>query len=123
MANQNVEIIKGGYAAFNAGDPEATMAVFDDNIVWISTGNSVVSGTFKGKAELAVMLQRLVGQQTSVTPKKFFADGDVVVVLTEITAGGETSQEADVWTLQDGKIIEAQIFGDTAMQEKIFGTQ
>jgi ketosteroid isomerase-like protein len=58
-----------------------------------------------------------------VTPKKFFADGDVVVVLTEITAGGETSQEADVWTLQDGKIIQAQIFGDTAMQEKIFGTQ
>ena len=123
MAIQNVEIIKGGYAAFNAGDPEATMAVFDDNIVWMSTGNSVVSGTFKGKAELAVMLQRLVGQQTSVAPKKFFADGDVVVVLTEITAGGETSQEADVWTLQDGKIIEAQIFGDTAMQEKIFGTQ
>ena len=27
MANQNVEIIKGGYAAFNAADPEATMAV------------------------------------------------------------------------------------------------
>ena len=123
MANQNVEIIKGGYAAFNAGDPEATMAVFDDNIVWMSTGNSVISGTFKGKAELAVMLQRLVGQQTSVAPKEFFADGDVVVVLTEVTAGGQTSQEADVWTLQGGKIVKGQIFGDTAMQEKIFGTQ
>jgi ketosteroid isomerase-like protein len=99
------------------------MAVFDDNIVWMSTGNSVISGTFKGKAELAVMLQRLVGQQASVAPKEFFADGDVVVVLSEVTAGGETSQEADVWTLQDGKIAKGQIFGDTAMQEKIFGTK
>jgi ketosteroid isomerase-like protein len=123
MANQNVAIIKGGYAAFNAGDPDATMAVFDDNIVWISTGNSVISGTFKGKAELAVMLQRLVGEQASVAPKEYFADGDVVVALTEVTAGGQTSQEADVWTLHDGKIVKAQIFGDTAMQEKIFGTK
>ena len=123
MADQNVEIIKGGYAAFNAADPEATMAVFDDNIVWISTGNSVISGTFTGKAELAVLLQRLVGEQTSVAPKEFFADGDVVVVLTKVTAGGQTSQEADVWTLQDGKIVKGQIFGDTAMQEKIFGTK
>ncbi len=123
MANQNVEIIKGGYAAFNAADPEATMAVFDDNIVWISTGNSVISGTFNGKAELAVLLQRLVGEQTSVAPKEFFADGDVVVALTEVTAGGQTSQEAEVWTLQDGKIVKGQIFGDTAMQEKIFGTK
>ena len=123
MANQNVEIIKAGYAAFNAADPEATMAVFDDNIVWISTGNSVISGTFNGKAELAVLLQRLVGEQTSVAPKEFFADGDVVVALTEVTAGGQTSQEAEVWTLQDGKIVKGQIFGDTAMQEKIFGTK
>jgi len=123
MANQNVEIIKGGYAAFNAGDPEATMAVFDDDIVWVSTGNSVISGTYKGKAELAVMLQRLVGAQSSVAPKEYLADGDVVVVLTEVTAGGETSQEADVWTLQGGKIVKGQIFGDTAMQEKIFGTK
>lgn len=122
MANHNVEIVKGGYAAFNAGDPDATMAVFDDNVVWISTGNSVISGTFNGKAEVAVTLQRLVGAQTSVTPKEFFADGDVVVVLSEVTAGGLTSQEADVWTLQNGKIVKAQIFGDTAVQEKVFGT-
>lgn len=123
MANQNIEIVKGGYAAFNAGDPDATMAVFDDDIVWIATGNSVISGTFKGKGEVAFTLQRLVGEQTSVTPKEYFADGDVVIVLTEVTAGGQTGQEADVWTLRDGKIIKGQIFGDTAMQEKVFGTK
>ena len=58
-----------------------------------------------------------------MAPKEFFADGDVVVALTEVTAGGQTSQEAEVWTLQDGKIVKGQIFGDTAMQEKIFGTK
>jgi ketosteroid isomerase-like protein len=38
-----------------------------------------------------------------------------------VTAAGETSQEADVFTFRDGKVIKAQSFGDTAMQERVFG--
>ncbi len=45
------------------------------------------------------------------------------MVLTEVTVGGETSQEADVYTFGNGKIVKAQSFGDTAMQERIFGSK
>jgi ketosteroid isomerase-like protein len=58
---------------------------------------------------------RLAEKSSAVEPKTFLSDGDVVVVLTEVTAGGETSQEADVSTFRDGKVIKAQSFGDTAM--------
>ena len=43
------------------------------------------------------------------------------MVLTEVTIEGQTSQEADVFTFGNGKVVKAQSFGDTAMQERIFG--
>jgi uncharacterized protein len=45
----------------------------------------------------------------------------MVVVLSEVTAGGETCQDADVHTLRDGKLVGAHIYTDTAMMERVFG--
>jgi hypothetical protein len=50
-------------------------------------------------------------------------DNPTTVAQTEVTAGGETSQEADVFTFRDGEIVKAQSYGDTAMQERIFGSK
>jgi uncharacterized protein len=52
-----------------------------------------------------------------------FMSGDMetVVVLSETTSGGETSQDADVFTLRDGKLVRAQVYGDTAIMERVFG--
>jgi uncharacterized protein len=99
------------------------LSLFDDDIEWLSQGNSPINGTFHGKAEFLDMLKQLGEQSTSVATKEFFADGDVVVVLSEVTAGGQTGGEADVWTFRDGKITQARIFGDTAMMERVFGTK
>ncbi len=121
MSNQNIEATKRGYAAFNAGDLETALSTFADTVEWTIPGESMIGGTYRGKGELTELLKRLAEKSTSVKTKSFLADGDVVVVLTEVTAGGETSQEADVFTFRDGKVIKAQSFGDTAMQERIFG--
>ncbi len=59
----------------------------------------------------------------TTTPSSFLADGDVVVVLTQVTAGGESAPQADVLTFRDGKMVKAQSFGDTALQERVFGTK
>ncbi|MGH3578039.1 MAG: nuclear transport factor 2 family protein, partial [Mycobacterium sp.] len=88
---------------------------------WTIGGESMIGGTYRGKGELTGLLGQLAEKSTSVEAKSFLADGDVVVVLTEVTAGGESSQEADVFTFRDGKVIKAQSFGDTTMQERIFG--
>jgi ketosteroid isomerase-like protein len=44
-----------------------------------------------------------------------------VVVLTQVTAGGESAPEADVSTFRGGKIVKVEAFGDTAMQERVYG--
>ena len=45
----------------------------------------------------------------AVRALSFMADGDTVVAFTELTAGNEMGEDADVYTLRDGKIIRAQI--------------
>jgi ketosteroid isomerase-like protein len=123
MTNPNIEATKKGYAAFNAGDLETALSVFDDTVEWTIGGESTISGTYRGKGELTELLAQLAQKSTSAEPKTFLADGDVVVVLTEVTSEGETSQEADVFTFGNGKVVKAQSFGDTAMQERIFGSK
>jgi ketosteroid isomerase-like protein len=117
---QNIEIVKKGYEAFSTGDIETVMRLYDDNIEWVQPGESAVSGTYHGKAELGELLGRL-GEKTTVKALRFLADGDTVVVLSEATVGGETSQDVEVFTLRDGKVVRAQTYGDTALMERVYG--
>jgi ketosteroid isomerase-like protein len=52
---------------------------------------------------------------------RLLADGDVVVALTAVTVDNETCQDADVFTLRDGKTVRVQIHTDTAMMERVYG--
>ena len=117
----NIEIIKRGYAAFSAGDLETVMSLFDDDVEWVQPGQSAVSGTFHGKAELMEQFGRLAEKGLTVKLNRLIADGDTVVALTEVTAGGETSDDADVFTLRDGKTVHVQVHGDTALLERVYG--
>src|SRR5436309_14774721 len=101
--DQNIEVIKRGHEAFSEGDAETLMSLFDDNIEWVQPGESTISGTYHGKGELGEYLTRLGEKSPTVTPRRFIADGDTVVVLSEATVGGETSQDVEVYTLRDGK--------------------
>ena len=122
-AEQNIETTKKGYSAYSAGDAETAMSFLDDDIEWITPGNSTISGTFHGKAEVGEMWLKLAEKSTTTTPERFLADDEVVVVLTRITAGGESADQADVLTFRDGKVVKIQSAGDTAMLERVFGTK
>ena len=67
--------------------------------------------------------QSWASKSLTTKPSRFIADDDDVVVLTQVTAGGEKSDEADVYTFRDGKIVQAHSYGDTAVQERVFGTK
>ena len=122
-ASENVDASKKGYAAFAAGDLETAMNNVDDNVEWVVPGNSTVSGTYRGKAEATGMLMKMAEKSFTSAPSRFLADGDVVVVLTQVTVGEESAPQADVWTFRDGKIVKALNLTDTAMQERIWGTK
>jgi ketosteroid isomerase-like protein len=117
----NIETIKRGYAAFSAGDLETVMSLFDDDVEWVQPGASAVSGTFHGKAELMEQFARLAEKGLTVKLNRLIADGDTVVALTDVTAGGETGKDADVFTLRDGKTVHVQVHGDTSLLERVFG--
>jgi len=119
--SENVEIVKRGYEAFSAGDVETVMSLFDDNIEWVQPGESTISGIYRGKAEFAEYLRQLAEKAVAVRALRFMSDGDTVVAFTEVTAGSEMGEDAEVYTVRDGKIVHAQIYSDTAMMERVFG--
>jgi uncharacterized protein len=119
--SQNVETCKKGYAAFAAGDVETVMSLYDDDVEWVVPGNSTISGTYRGKAEVTEFFAKLAEKSFTTTPERFLADDDVVVALGQITAGGESAPEADVLTYRNGKMVRLQSFADTAMFERVYG--
>ena len=120
-AQDNKEIIERGYAAFSAGDVETVMSLFDDDIEWVQPGESSVSGTFHGKAGVMEHIGRLAEKDLTVKLIQLVADGDTVVAVTEVTAGGETGEDADVFTVRNGKTVSARVHGDTALLERVYG--
>ena len=121
MSSRNVETAKKGYEAFSAGDVEATLVLFGDGCEWVLNGNSKISGTYRGKGGVMDLFGKLAEKSLTTAPDRFLADGDVVVVIGQVTAGGETGAEVDVLTFRDGKAVKVESFGDTAMQERVYG--
>ena len=97
------------------------MAAIDDDVVWITRGNSAISGTVRGKAEVGALWAKLAEKGFQTAPQFWFSDEDHVVVLTQITVGGEQADSADVLTYRDGRVIRFQTAGDTALLERVFG--
>lgn len=117
----NKGVIQRGYEAFASGDLDTCMSLFDDDIEWVQPGNSAVSGTFHGKTELLEHLARMAEKSLSVKVNRLIAEGDTVVALTEVSAGGETGADADVFTVRDGKTVHVEVHGDTALMERVYG--
>jgi ketosteroid isomerase-like protein len=120
---QNVETAKQAYAAFSAGDAGAAMARIADDVEWITPGNSAISGTLRSKQDVGALWAKLAEKGFATKPQHWFSDEDRVVVLTQITVGGEQADAADVLTYRDGKLVKFQTAGDTALLERVFGSK
>jgi ketosteroid isomerase-like protein len=119
---QNIENTKAGYAAFATGDAEEAMSKLADDVEWIVPGESAVSGSYRGKEQVAGLWMKVAEKSLTTTPQRILGDDEVVVVLTQVTAGGESWDAADVLTFRDGKAVKIQSTADTAKQAKVFGT-
>jgi ketosteroid isomerase-like protein len=120
-SDDNKDLIKRGYEAFAARDIETVMSLFDDDIEWVQPGDSAVSGTFHGKTEVMEHLGRLAEKSPTVNIKRLIAEGDTVVAITDVSAGGETGEDADVFTIRNGKTVRMEVHGDTALIERVYG--
>jgi ketosteroid isomerase-like protein len=118
----NLETAKAGYEAFARGDAEGAMEGIADDVEWIVPGDSAISGTYNGKQEVAGLWAKLAEKNFTTTPEYWFSDGERVVVLTHITLEGGEADQVDVFTYRDGKAVKYQGAGDTALQERVFGS-
>ncbi len=117
------EIVESGYASFAAGDVQAVLDAMDPKIEWNEAeGFPIYSGTVIGPdAVLQNVFMRLgeIGDDFSVIPTQFIADGDTVVVLGAYAwkhkGSGEPAEVdmAHVWTVADGKLATFQQYVDT----------
>lgn len=120
-ASENKAAAQAAYQAFGAGDLEGAMKDMADDIEWIEPGDSAISGTYRGKDEVARFFMTLASKSFRTEPQHFIAEGDHVVVLTRTTADGQSADQANVLTFRGGQIAKFQAAGDTAQQERIWG--
>lgn len=128
-AQDNVALLKKGYAAFAAGDLDTLRGMFADDIVWHSGGNnSTLSGDYKGIDETFGLFGTLF-QETGGTFRNeiqhILADDDYAAAMVEMHAerNGKTfdGQGMNLFRMEDGKVKEAWVFGrDTSKLDALF---
>jgi uncharacterized protein len=112
-AQDNAELIRGGYEAFGKGDIPAVLAIWSDDIVWHIAGRSPLARDYTGPQEILGFfgqLQELSGGSFRLELHDVLASDDhVVALVSEIGNRGDTAlnnQAAHVWHVRDGKATE-----------------
>ena len=120
-AEENKQQAEAAYKAFSEGDAAGAMANMDDGAVWTVGGDNSLTGTYRGKEEIAVLWAKFAEKGLKTEPHDFIADGDKVVVLTIASMDGESNEVADVLTFNgDGMLVAFEQIGDPAIGNRVF---
>ena len=122
MAQDNVDVVQGAWDAFGRGDIDAVLETIAPSAETRLPESLPWGGTYAGPDGFRDFLTKLGDSwdQFSATPQKVLgADDNHVVVLAKTkgrTRAGGTVEASAVWIyqLRDGKIADAETFGDTA---------
>ena len=115
-ADENVAIMRRAYEAFNKGDIDTLIEIFDENVVWHLPGRSSMAKDYQGRdATLAYFGQ--IGQETGGTfqaelEQLFAGDDGRVIGLQRSTAerDGKRLDVGDciVFQLEDGRVTDGR---------------
>jgi ketosteroid isomerase-like protein len=129
MAQDNVDVVQGAWDAFGSGDVDAVLDTIAPTAETRIPETLPWGGTYAGPEGFRDFLAKLDEsfEQFSATPEKVLgADDNHVVVLANIKGrakGGGTVESRAIWIyqLRDGKIADAESFGDTAQVRDALG--
>lgn len=120
-ATVNKQAAIDGYAAFGAMDAEGAMKDISDSVEWVVSGDSSLTGTYNGKDEVGGLWMKLLEKGFRTTPKEFIAEGDKVVVICDISLGGEQAGSVNVLGYDgDGKLIRFETYGGEELLNRAF---
>lgn len=117
MSEQDVETIRGGYEAFNSGNPQGVLERLDPEVEWIEPGGgNAPSGTFNGPQAVGEDVFSAVPQyfdELRATPENYDDQGDRIVVTGRFEGRAKSGAELDapfehVYDMKDGKIARLE---------------
>jgi ketosteroid isomerase-like protein len=118
----NIEVVRGAYEAFAAGNIPAVLSTFDDKIEWTEAAGFAYAGTYVGPQEVVNGVFMRLGTEWdgfSAMPEQFVGDGDTVVTIGwyggtfVATAKPVHARFAHVWKLADGKVTSFEQIVDS----------
>jgi uncharacterized protein len=125
MSEENVEVVRGVYDAWQRGDFDAALEAFHEDIEWVGPpGISRAGGEWDTRGHEGV--RRSLGRWLSTWVEYRFELRELIDHGNEVLACGwqhgrgkgsgvEVSEEIfSVWTLQAGKIVRQRMFRDRA---------
>ena len=128
-AQENVQIVKDAYAAFGRGDIQGLLALFAEDIEWISPGEGLpLAGTYRGQARVAGFFQK-VSEMVEISffePREFVAQGDRVLVVGfdrgRVKATNRTFEGHWVmaFTIRNAKVTNVREYTDTLAVARSF---
>ncbi len=129
MAQDNVDVVQGAWDAFSRGDIDAVLDVFAPSAETRVPETLPWGGTYAGPEGFGDFIARLNEnfEQFTATPDKVLgADDNHVIVVAKVkgrTKGGATIENRAVWVyqLREGRIADAETFGDTAQVLQALG--
>ena len=116
MSQENLELIRAGFAAHNRGDLDALVEVYDPDVVF----ETLLLGTHHGNEAIRLIYEE--NQKTlsgyDVVPVELIDSGDQVVAVAEVKGVGPVSQIAMedrdrfafVFTIKNGRVVREQAF-------------
>jgi ketosteroid isomerase-like protein len=121
MSEENLEIARQGYDAYNREGPYAIIEYLDPEIEWgTPEQDPFMTGTYSGHEGVRRFLDQFfeLFEEARIEPEEFIETGDRVVVPFQFTArtresGIEVSERwAHVWTIRAGKAVRLDQYTD-----------
>ena len=121
MSEENVEIARRGYAAYNRDGPYAIIEYLDPEVEWgTPEQDPFMTGTYRGHKGVRRFLDEFfeLFEEARIEPEEFLDAGDRVVVPFLFTArtretGIElTERWAHIWTIKNGKAVRLDQYTD-----------
>jgi ketosteroid isomerase-like protein len=115
MSEENLELVRAGFAAHNRGDLDALVEFYDPDVVF----ETLLLGTHRGREAIRLIYEE--NQRTlsgySVEPVELIDFEDQVVAVAQVTGVGPGSQIAMdgdqfafLFTIKNGRAIREQAF-------------
>ncbi|WP_442545917.1 nuclear transport factor 2 family protein [Arthrobacter sp. KN11-1C] len=127
-AEENAELVRRGYEAFNAGDLATLSELFAEDAVWHVAGSGVLSGTKQGRDAILAYFGELGArsQGTFQATVQDIVGGENHTFGLQQTHAESDGKTLDIATaisfvLRDGKVVEGrEFFEDTAKADEFW---